>query len=1069
MDTILSANATLLTIPWNQNFSIQFNYTEKNSGVGIGTTPTHDWAGDASMIQTAQGQYVLTCNTSEYEINKLYSLLVDVAEIGYISQSILIKVEIIERNSYLDDIYINTINRTAEKSFSLSSGELLNITVSYRDALLSGQFIDNASVQAIGGPISQDLTENIALEFYNISLNTTQLGIGITFLTISAQKDNYTSASAVLTITVSERGTAFDLFLDGLNKTAEKTIQLITNQTLNITFTFKDLVTQNHISGASVELLGAYTDNLTDNVALSHYNYTLNTTILNEGVNFLTIFAQKDGYDSKSILFTVEIIKIETKLELFLNGTLKTIDRSMELVTGADLNVTITFKNNETGNHIDLASVRIVGEGIDENLTENGAAEQYWIIVNASDLNWGTNFLTVFAEKLTYEPQTITIKIEVVNKKTRLDLFLENLNKTDDIDKSITLDWNENLNVTVMYKDDLSGSNIGTATVELNGTSYSDIIGQSGQQYTIIINTTDIGLGTHYFSITASKIDYDSQSISFKVVVNNRKSQIEDFFINNQNVSFIEIPWNENLNITIIFKDNSTGNHIVAANVNINGTGLGKVLTEIPAMQQYSINISSAELVLGINYLTISAQEYGYEPQSVSLTIKVINRETRMSIFLDGINKTQDPVLELPIGDTFNITIKFNDNSTGLHITNATIQLSGEGLSEVLSESVPLEQYWFIVDTRDLDIGNKFLTVYASLSNYTEISEVIKITVRRILTEIKTDTGSTVFNIQPGESFTLNIILNDTDNNLAITGALVKYTYTLGQGELGEVGNGLYQVQFDNVPEGSYSITVTVYAGDDYDFERFVVSLNVAMPPEQTLMYQILTFVAISATIGIGGYLIAYQRVLKYPVPVRKVRKYRNKYRKKFVKADILHREDAFNSLYVAGLGKAARMLKGKPIMKVKAVGVEAETEAEELIKPEKAIQPKKELKEKIVALEKDMKKTMKVDGIRGSELMRDLSKLYKQLGEEKKARYLFDKQKTLRIQMIHEMREEVVNIAQTAEKDQNWEVAADNYAQAKILSTRLLDEGRMMEAERVKKYSLLEKKARNRLPKKNE
>ncbi|MHA2100604.1 MAG: Ig-like domain-containing protein, partial [Candidatus Kariarchaeaceae archaeon] len=320
-----------------------------------------------------------------------------------------------------------------------------------------------------------------------------------------------------------------------------------------------------------------------------------------------------------------------------------------------------------------------------------------------------------------------------------------------------------------------------------------------------------------------------------------------------------------------------------------------------------------------------------------------------------------------------------------------------------------------------------------------------------------------------GESFTLNIILNDTDNNLAITGALVKYTYTLGQGELGEVGNGLYQVQFDNVPEGSYSITVTVYAGDDYDFERFVVSLNVAMPPEQTLMYQILTFVAISATIGIGGYLIAYQRVLKYPVPVRKVRKYRNKYRKKFVKADILHREDAFNSLYVAGLGKAARMLKGIPIMKVKAVGLEAETEAEELIKPEKAIQPKKELKEKIVALEKDMKKTMKVDGIRGSELMRDLSKLYKQLGEEKKARYLFDKQKTLRIQMIHEMREEVVNIAQTAEKDQNWEVAADNYAQAKILSTRLLDEGRMMEAERVKKYSLLEKKARNRLPKKNE
>ncbi len=1055
-DTILNANATILTIPWNHNFSIQFNYTEKNSGIWIDATPINDWLGETYTIQIAQGQYILTCNTSVYEVNKLYSLVINIDQIGYISQSILIKVEIIERVSYINDIFINGINRTTEKSLSLTSGELLNITVKYRDALLAGQFIENASVKAIGGSISQVLTENLVLQYYNISLNTTQLGIGITFLTISAQKKNYTSNSVVLTITVSERGTSYALFLNGQNKTATKTIQLLTNQTLNITFTFKDYITQTHISGATVELLGAYNGNFTDNIALSHYNYSLNTTLLNEGVNFLTIFAQKTGYDSKSILFTVEIIKIETKLELYLNGTEKTLDRSFELVTGADLNVTITFKNNNTGNHIDLASVRIVGEGIDANLTEDGSAKQYWIIVNATNLNWGVNFLTVFAEKSAYKPQTITIKIEVINKQTCLDLFLESLNKTDDIDKSIALNWNENLNITVMYKDTLTGSNINTALVELNGTSYSNIISLNGQQFTIEINTTILGLGTHYFSITASETDYDSQSISFKVIIKSRVSQIEDFFINSQDISFLEIPWNENLNITVIFKDVSTGNHITSATININGTAIGRTLTEYLILQQYAVNINSAELVLGVNYLTISAQEYGYTPQSVSLTIKVISRETCMSIFLDGVNKTQDPFLELPIGDTFNITIKFNDNTTGAHITGAIIQLSGEGLSELLTESVILQQYSIIIDTRDLDIGNKFLTIYASLSNHTELSEVIKITVRRIQAEIRTETASTVFNIQPGQSFTLTIILNDTDNNVPITGALVKYTWALGQGELEEVGNGIYQIQFDNVPEGSYSITITVYAGDDYDFERFVVSLNVVMPAELTLMYQIITIVAISATIAIGGYLIAYQKFLKYPVPVRKVRKYRNNYKKKFVKADIIHREDAFNSLYLVGLGGVAKMLKGKVIAKTPIT----EAKEEELKKPTKDIQAE------IASLEKQIKKTMKTDGIKGTEMMLALSKLYKEIGEDKKARYLFEKQKTLRIQLLHELREDVLKVAQNAEKENNWEVAADHYSQAKNLSTKLLDEGRMMEAEQVKKYSSLEKKARNQIEK---
>ena len=105
-NTVLSANATILTVPWKQNFSIQFNYTEQSSGVGIDEAPTNDWLGEVNTIQVAQGQYIITCNTSLYDVNKLHSLLIDVSKSGYISQSILTKIEVIERSSFIDDIFI---------------------------------------------------------------------------------------------------------------------------------------------------------------------------------------------------------------------------------------------------------------------------------------------------------------------------------------------------------------------------------------------------------------------------------------------------------------------------------------------------------------------------------------------------------------------------------------------------------------------------------------------------------------------------------------------------------------------------------------------------------------------------------------------------------------------------------------------------------------------------------------------------------------------------------------------------------------------------------------------------
>jgi len=76
----------------------------------------------------------------------------------------------------------------------------------------------------------------------------------------------------------------------------------------------------------------------------------------------------------------------------------------------------------------------------------------------------------------------------------------------------------------------------------------------------------------------------------------------------------------------------------------------------------------------------------------------------------------------------------------------------------------------------------------------------------------------------------------------------------------------------------------------------------------------ILTIIGIVTAVAVAGYLYAYQKVLKYPKTVRKVRKYRKKLRKKTPPhMDITDRKQAFGTAYDNELGSSSKHLKGKP------------------------------------------------------------------------------------------------------------------------------------------------------------
>ncbi len=106
------------------------------------------------------------------------------------------------------------------------------------------------------------------------------------------------------------------------------------------------------------------------------------------------------------------------------------------------------------------------------------------------------------------------------------------------------------------------------------------------------------------------------------------------------------------------------------------------------------------------------------------------------------------------------------------------------------------------------------------------------------------------------------------------------------------------------------NITISI---DNADFRITYIISSPDIIPEPVL-FRILLIVASVAGLSIGGYLFAYQRVLKYPRPVRKVRKYRRTLtRKKEPTVLISEREKAFKKEYSKEIHKTSSFLRGKP------------------------------------------------------------------------------------------------------------------------------------------------------------
>ncbi|MHA1885053.1 MAG: hypothetical protein ACW96S_08380, partial [Promethearchaeota archaeon] len=574
-----------------------------------------------------------------------------------------------------------------------------------------------------------------------------------------------------------------------------------------------------------------------------------------------------------NISYTETFPDIQTNLELFVNDVNKTADPVVTLPLDSLLNITIKYTENQTGFHITNASVQLDGK-VSGALNESIVFQQYSIIVNTSQLGIGIKILTITAQKDIYETKQIQLFVEVTERSTELILFLDGVQKLGG--DTIQIDLNATLNITVQYKDFITDKHLANASVNLIDFG---ILNETNNQYNISVDAKDLGQGFIVLTITAQLINYQSQSIEFYVEVIERETELRLFLndIERYDGNTIQFEIDDNINISVYYRDNNTKEHIINASVILVGRA---VLNE--SFNHYNTTINAGDLDQGITVLSIFAQKVNYQPQSIQFYIEVIERSTGLQLFLNSENKTVDPTYEVTVGQNLNISVKYYDNQTGVHIDTALLQLIGEGLLLNFTRNDVLGQHYLNFNTSYLGIGVKLFSVVAQANNYQVKTIDPRITVKRIDALIITESGESQIEVEVGDDVEFKIVLNNTIFGGTVKNATVTYTWAFGPGELLDINNtGLYEAVLQNVQVGIYIVTINAFAGDNFYFETYEITLVVTRPiTEPGVDLSWLIYVLMGAIVGLVSIFGLYQKHFKYPPLVRKIRKIKKKIRK---------------------------------------------------------------------------------------------------------------------------------------------------------------------------------------------
>ena len=198
------------------------------------------------------------------------------------------------------------------------------------------------------------------------------------------------------------------------------------------------------------------------------------------------------------------------------------------------------------------------------------------------------------------------------------------------------------------------------------------------------------------------------------------------------------VTWNESFSITLNYTNASNQVGITGSDFIVDWVDTYEIQEEVNGI--YTLICNNTHKVSSTPYtlrIITNITNTWYESNSLAMEINIIGRETKIDVFLNKVNMTLSPEIDLYYLNQLNITTHYYDNESSEEILGATALLEGSGIdpSFYTYDAIgPAHQ--FILNTTKLGLGTHLLSLFVEKENYTESYQQLRITVNSRLTDM---------------------------------------------------------------------------------------------------------------------------------------------------------------------------------------------------------------------------------------------------------------------------------------------------------------------------------------------
>ncbi|KKN15189.1 hypothetical protein LCGC14_0988530, partial [marine sediment metagenome] len=864
---------------------IEFNYTDVLNSTMIANPEekSYNWQkldeyGDpipgenkiGTLNETIDHRFILDLDTASMEVGD-YFVFITLQKINYELRNVVISLAIEDRltsvNGSLGPVIINM-------------GEFSNFTYSYNDDLTNTSItnLDTQTwilngTQSGSGSLGYDSGTEI---YYLIGFDTTSLLNGTYTITVTFDKQNYTSQVVVISLIINYVPTDYKTYLTLISQSPSNFLTDITwrdNVTINFNFTSQYLAGPKNLTNPStirlqfldesLSAVGSSINLINYNTSKGIYSYTFNTSqfILIGGESYyMRIYGSKTTptlftpptpllifFKVQSVLTDLTVHNYTTGTEFpsytlteYWNQTLGLTFYFKELISSAPItNVILTYSWAYGSGQINPDGGK--GSGYYSFFFETG---------NASIV--GTYTITILATKQNFSNgiPSPNLIINIINRPTHLRPA-EVKGNYNIIFMSERIYGLETEYFEFNYTDAFTFWMIKNATATYNwqkldefgdpipGETQIGTLNETADRYILDLGTASMDVGDYFILITFDKGNYELRSIVFSLIIEDRPTSVNGSTGGPYIVDVVET-----LNFTYSYNDDLTNTSITNLDTQtwiLNGTqpGSGSLGYDSSTEIYYLVGFDTASLPNGIYTITITFDKQNYATKVIVISLVITYIPTDYLSFLALISQSpSNLVTDITWRDNvtidFNFTIQYqlgpknlsNPNSIYLQFLDESFSVLGSSIN-LINYNISKGIYSFTFNTSHfLFIGGEsyYMNILASKTLYTPPTPLlIFFKVQSVLTDL------TVHNYTTGTEFPsytlieywnqtlgLTFYFKELVSNAPITSATLTYSWAYGSGQInpdGGKGSGYYSFFFET---GNASIvgtyTITILA-----------------------------------------------------------------------------------------------------------------------------------------------------------------------------------------------------------------------------------------------------------------